>query len=422
MTKVIIAILLNCFIVTLFISDVKAALKINEIYPKPATGGEYEWVEFYNNASSSADLSNYFFDDDSDFQSDSKSSAIISLSGLLPENSTCYWELSSYLNDSGDQPTLFKNDGSIVDSYSYTITAAGKSHSRIPDGGEWQINVDPTKSTIKCLDLAPTPTPTLIPTPTFTPTSQTTPSPTAEPTLISYNHIYLSEAMAHPPSSENEWVEIYNDNDFSVSLTNWYIDDVENGGSSPKIFSLEIAAKSYGVFELTNSMFNNASDSVRLLDFNKSPKDGFEYSSVTQGKTYGRTSLESDDFCLQEPSKNQPNNSCLNPTPTPQPTPTKIPSPTKIPTPTNLSVTAVTNRLINRTPSVSINRYIDTGASNITPMNRFIGEGEILGVSSGRDNHQNRLLIRSLSFLSFSYSLLAIISLILKIKFAWKKL
>ena len=67
-------------------------------------------------------------------------------------------------------------------------------------------------------------------------------------------------------------------------------------------------------------MFNNDGDSVRLLDFNKNLKDDFEYVKTEQEKTLGRTSFDSDDFCLQEPSKNSTNNPCINPTPTVTPT------------------------------------------------------------------------------------------------------
>src|SRR3989339_911233 len=176
--------------------------------------------------------------------------------------------------------------------------------------------------------LTPTPviTPTDIPTSAPTETLISTPTPTLPAEVLteagslilsSYNDIFLSEVMVNPASDDKEWVEIYNNNDFPVSLNNWFIDDLENDGSTPKIFSLEIGAKSYGVFDITSSIFNNGGDTVRLLDFNKNLKDDFEYQKTEQGKTLGRTSFDSDYFCLQKPSKNSVNNSCINPSPTP---------------------------------------------------------------------------------------------------------
>jgi hypothetical protein len=154
---------------------------------------------------------------------------------------------------------------------------------------------------------APTTIPILTPTqPLFpTPTVSQTPAP------ISYSSIYLSEVMVNPLSGEKEWVEIYNDNDFEVFLNNWYIDDIENAGATPKKFSLTIGPKGYGVIEFSSAIFNNAGDQVRLLDFNKIEKDSFEYSQSVSGKSWGRVDFNSDSWCLQEPTKNQPNGSCL---------------------------------------------------------------------------------------------------------------
>ncbi|MFZ5933133.1 MAG: lamin tail domain-containing protein [Patescibacteria group bacterium] len=148
---------------------------INEFLPN----GTSEWVEFYNDKDYPVDLSKYFFDDDNDFVSDIGSNKI-SLSGILPPGGLCYWDLSTYLNNDGDTPTLFSDTGTIVDTYTYASTSAGLSFSRVPDGGAWQINVSPSKASTNCASLAPTPTPT--PTPSPTPTPTPTPIPTKSPT------------------------------------------------------------------------------------------------------------------------------------------------------------------------------------------------------------------------------------------------
>ncbi|MEK7188481.1 MAG: lamin tail domain-containing protein, partial [Patescibacteria group bacterium] len=151
---------------------------INEFLPNSSQ----EWVEFYNSGTSTEDLSNYYFDDDTNFGSDSGSSAKVALFGLLQSLATCYLDLNTFLNNNGDSPTLFLIDGAIKDTYIYSSTLSDKSYSRMPDGGNWQTNVDPTKSVVKCSDSAPTPPPTPTPNPTQTPTPKTTPSPTTKPT------------------------------------------------------------------------------------------------------------------------------------------------------------------------------------------------------------------------------------------------
>lgn len=175
-----------------------ADVLLNEFVANPQSG-ESEWVEFYNTSSSTIDLSDYYFDDDSNFDSDSGNSTKIALAGLLPSSQTCFWELSSYLNNNGDTPSLFKT-GNTVDSYSYSSSSANLSYARVPDGGNWFILQTPTKASNKCIDLAPTNTltptssPTPIPsvtniptvtnkptqTPTITKTISKTPSPTKE--------------------------------------------------------------------------------------------------------------------------------------------------------------------------------------------------------------------------------------------------
>lgn len=165
------------------VSFAAGSVVINEFLPAPSSGNP-EWVELYNPTSSTIDLSDYYFDDDTSFDSDAGSSTKVALSGLLNPQASCYIDLSSFLNNNGDTATILKTDGSVTDSYQYTQTTQDKSYARVPDGEQWQANQIPTKSSSRCADLAPTPLP---PTPTVTPTlitepsSPPTPSPTTQP-------------------------------------------------------------------------------------------------------------------------------------------------------------------------------------------------------------------------------------------------
>lgn len=426
--KIIIGLLLNCLIAILLIKTVIAEVKINEIFSKPSPG--VDWVEFYNDSNEPIDLSTYSLTDVAGNKI--TFSCLINPKGFI----TIDWQ--NNLNNNGDTIKL-KNGEAIVDCVSYgdganssceeqafnRLPAPGYNQSlaRIKDGDNvWVATSTSTKnepndgsskdSNAICVN--PTPSPTQTPSLTSIPTITPTITPTSELILVSYENIYLSEAMVYPSSGENEWVEIYNDNDFAVFLTNWYLDDIENAGSTPKIFSLEIAPKSYGVFEIPSSIFNNSGDSVRLLDFNKSQKDSFEYSNAQQGKTYGRVSFDSDDFCLQEPSKGLPNNNCLNPTATPTPKPTPSPTPfltQKEPT-TTVSLQS-SKREISMIRMIKPRQITSTISHSFTP-------SKVLGASaeekSARKNKLNTPLLNSLCFLSFSYSLLTFVSLILKIR------
>lgn len=107
--------------------------KINEFLAHPSTGNK-EWVEFYN--PDNVDLSTYFFDDDTDFASDSGSRIKKSLSSLTsPTGLYPFLEFDDFLNNSGDYLVLFNSSGSIIDQYQYTDDpTTDKSIGRAPDG------------------------------------------------------------------------------------------------------------------------------------------------------------------------------------------------------------------------------------------------------------------------------------------------
>jgi hypothetical protein len=235
-------------------------------------------VEIFNSGTESADISDWIIDD-----SGGTTFYTIPKGNIIFHNQCLVFSGDFNLNKtSTDMIKLIDGSQQLIDFFPYkSSSGSGISYLRSPDGSiNWttaSANLGFYNSSTEqaCLFLhAPSPA------------NRCTDAQfgrlyltTGTETRLNHNHdsIYLSEVMANPPTSEKEWIEIYNNNDFSVSLNNWYIDDLENAGSSPKIFSLEIAPKSYAVFDLTSSMFNNDGDSVRLLDFNKNLKDDFEY-------------------------------------------------------------------------------------------------------------------------------------------------
>ena len=70
-------------------------------------------------------------------------------------------------------------------------------------------------------------------------------------------------------NSYDEWIELYNGNDFAVNLAGFWLDDLANGGSSP--YQIEattiLSAHGYAVFyrRQTKLALNNNGDWVRLL-------------------------------------------------------------------------------------------------------------------------------------------------------------
>lgn len=432
----------------------ESKILINEflIDPQPQS------VEIFNYGSESADISDWVIDD-----SGGTTFYTIPKENIIFPNQCLVYSTDFNLNKtSADTVRLFNNHQQLIDSFSYKASSgSGISFVRLPDGeNNWttaSANLGFYNSSREQACLFPTPTliPTLTPTPSptqptptakldvsITPTLPTgtgnptptspavvlteAPKPTAEvdttptSTSIPIDNIYLSEVMTNPPSSEKEWVEIYNNNDFTVSLDNWYIDDLENAGSSPKIFSLLISPKSYGVYDLTSSMFNNDGDNVRLLDFNKNLKDDFEYQKSEQGKTLGRISFESDDFCLQEPSKNLTNNSCINLTPTVE-TPKLSVSTNSSPTP-NIFQSKIAKFTIQTPANKLISNHVSIYKNVSTPV-ETTSNGQVLGTSDEIifKPSNNKSLINLLCFLSSFYSLLTIGTILFRMKILYGK-
>jgi hypothetical protein len=250
--------------------------------------------------------------------------------------------------------------------------------------------------------VAPTTIPILTPTQTFFPT----PTVPQTPTPISYSSIYLSEVMVNPSSGEKEWVELYNNNDFEVFLGSWYIDDIENAGATPKKFFLTMGPRSYAVIEFSSAIFNNDGDQVRLLDFNKMEKDSFEYSQSLAGKSWGRIDFNSDSWCLQEPTKNQSNGSCL--TDSANDSNKGAVNLVFSPTPTKNILTKTTNFIQSKTTKKMTAKKIENPVLKVDNRSLFLQKGEVLGEKTEMNNEKTKKIF----VLPFFYSLAgAILSL-----------
>jgi hypothetical protein len=104
---------------------------LNEFLANPKTGYANEWVELYNSGSAAADLAGWKLDDGDGGGAPH----------TLPANTTIaaggflVVQLSSALfNNSGDTVRLIRPDGVVVDSATYTSSAADASRCRAPDG------------------------------------------------------------------------------------------------------------------------------------------------------------------------------------------------------------------------------------------------------------------------------------------------
>lgn len=402
------------YLIYVHLYSVHAAVVLNEVEIQPN-----QVVELYNNASTSADISSWYIDD-----SGGATYYTIPPNTIIPALS-CFIFTSdfSFNKTTADSVRLFDNTGpptttsaKLIEQYLYAKAPdAGYSFSKKKDGGtEWQITNSSlglfNESLTSCIPTStPTPFPTETPIPTPTITSMPTQEPTQTPTpllKIDYQNIYISEVYPYPLSNEHEWIELYNDNDIQVELSHWYIDDIENGGSAPKSFSLIMNPSSYASIDFPSSLFNNDGDTVRLLNENKTEKDSMEYKKITQGKSIGRISFEKDSYCEQEPSKNSANSLCIETTESQ--TTSQYHLSTQYTNTISQKITSPTKKPTNQ---LQTNTHPTTGS---TQKNSTIQKGEVL--SAQVENSSNISPTPYLSSISFSYSLLTIVSIFIKMR------
>lgn len=161
-------------ILTIFVTKVSAAILINEISPST----DPEWIELYNDGSSSIDLAGYLLEDGNTSHTDD-----LILSGNIPSHGYLIFSRSEgWLNNGGDTLKLYNNatpSAMIIDQYTYgDINKPEKVIARSPDGSEnWVITTTSSQNTSN-----PAPSPSQIPSPSVSPSPSPSPSPSQTPT------------------------------------------------------------------------------------------------------------------------------------------------------------------------------------------------------------------------------------------------
>ena len=132
---------------------------------------------------------------------------------------------------------------------------------------------------------------------------ETTPIPITEPIeppplqpeiksiTIYPKNIIFNEILPSPegPDSENEWMEIYNQNDFEIDLNNWTIKDTA-GSTKEYILKTTISGLGYLVLKRpeTKITLNNDGDGLILTNPNKETVDSINFGKASQGQSYSK--------------------------------------------------------------------------------------------------------------------------------------
>lgn len=132
------------------------------------------------------------------------------------------------------------------------------------------------------------------------------------------------------PSTDSEWIELYNDGDTEIDLSGYLLED----GNSSKTDDLNLngilSSKGYIVFTHTEGWLNNSGDTIKLYN-NATPSaiiDQYTYGNVDSTKSVARIPNGSENWQI---TSNITNNS-INPSPSPTPTNSPTTAPTQAPT------------------------------------------------------------------------------------------
>ena len=113
--------------------------------------------------------------------------------------------------------------------------------------------------------------------------------------LLSYvEGIVINEVLPSPEGSDadNEWIELFNQNDFTVDLSGWKISDIE-GTTKVYIFPKEtnIKAQSFLLLSRTESKItlNNNGDGLNLIQPNNNIIDSVDWGKTVKNQSYIRT-------------------------------------------------------------------------------------------------------------------------------------
>lgn len=114
----------------------------------------------------------------------------------------------------------------------------------------------------------------------------------ARPQAITAGQVVINEFVPAPQTTfTQEKIELYNTTDSSIDISGLWIDDIANGGGSPRQIPANTTIAAHGYYVHSDSSFlNNGGDDVRLLDTDGSTVlDSYTYtSSPGYDASYGR--------------------------------------------------------------------------------------------------------------------------------------
>lgn len=272
---------------------------INEFLPNQATGTE--WIELYNFGSSTAKLVGWSISDGV--------GVIAELTSDIDAHGYLVVDIDgSHLNNTGGDAIVLKNktgeeinrvqygDFGVTSDTNAPLPEKGNSVARknFQDTNNYKNDFAETTVTTKGLE-------NIITAPVV-PVQQNSGGGSGGGSSNNYNNlqnvsnfIFINELASDPTKGMNEFVELYNNGDSAISLTNWWIED---GGGTRTDLNGNIQAKNYFVLEKPHGSLNNDGDMVSLYDPSRNLVDRVVYGSWNDGNLKDNAPIVSDPYSL----------------------------------------------------------------------------------------------------------------------------
>ena len=112
--------------------------------------------------------------------------------------------------------------------------------------------------------------------------------------IVYPSNILINEILPSPkgPDAEKEWIEIFNQNNFEVDISDWQIVDTI-GKTKSYIFPEKTLIKPKGFLILARPIskitLNNSNDGLKLLQPNEKIADSMDYKKAPREQSYNRT-------------------------------------------------------------------------------------------------------------------------------------
>lgn len=294
--------------------DLTTTLRLSEIFPKPTSTSNDEFIELYNFGETAIRLTDWQLDDD---PTGGSQPFVFDEVVIAPKKFLTLYKPDTHLtlNDSGDSVLLIQPNGFVLDEVSYETAVSGETLARFDNGWHWTQT--PTPNGINVLTQPPPETP---PTePTDEEEEEETPAPLADTETITYEvgDLVITELLPNPLEGESEFIEILNTTTEPIDLVDWQLKD-----ASGKKFTIREAAdvQIQAVVTLAPNQFayftqaisgihlnNTGGETVELLDPNGVVIASVSYpDKAPKGAAYANFDVDSWTW-TDEPTPGKPN-------------------------------------------------------------------------------------------------------------------